>query len=141
MVEMVEVRVGFGFMLSRTEVLARLMVGPVIRHCLQCRMPVPTIRLKKITPASRPVLKECRHPPRRTSVIFFSDGGVGQSEMQKDRRRFGFRGKARLSDCVSEGSVVGLRGKARLHGVWSVCGMLARFPARRPGRESVVVAF
>ena len=29
--------------------------------------------------------------------------------MQKDRRRFGFRGKARLSDCVSEGSVVGLR--------------------------------
>ena len=32
MVEMVEVRVGFGFMLSRTEVLARLMVGPAIRH-------------------------------------------------------------------------------------------------------------
>ena len=29
--------------------------------------------------------------------------------MKKDRRRFGFRGKARLSDCVSEGSVVGLR--------------------------------
>ena len=31
-VEMVEVRMGFGFMLSRTEVLARLMVGPAIRH-------------------------------------------------------------------------------------------------------------
>ena len=31
-VGMVEVRVGFGFMLSRTEVLARLMVGPAIRH-------------------------------------------------------------------------------------------------------------
>ena len=74
MVEMGEVRVGFGFMLSRTEVLARLMVGPVIRHCLQCRMPVPTIRPKEITPASRPVLKECRHPPRRTSVVCFQMG-------------------------------------------------------------------
>ena len=29
--------------------------------------------------------------------------------MKKDRCRFGFRGKARLSDCVSEGSFVGLR--------------------------------
>ena len=122
-------------------------------------MPVPPIRLKKITPASRPVLKECRHPPRRTSVIFFSMEELGGRRCrrtvadlvsegkrgclivcQKVQLR-GSGGKARLSDCVSEGSVVGLRGKARLHGVWSVCGMLARFPARRPGRESVVVAF
>ena len=33
MVEMVEVCVGFGFMLPRTEVLACLMIGPAIRHC------------------------------------------------------------------------------------------------------------
>ena len=71
MVEIVEVRIGFGFMLSRTEVLACLMVGPAIRHCLQCRMPVPTIRPKEITPASRPVPMQCRHPPRRTSVVYF----------------------------------------------------------------------
>ena len=124
LVEMVEVCVGFGFMLPRTEVLARLMVGPVIRHCLQCRMSVPTIRLKKITPASRPVLMQCRHPPPRTSVVFFFDGGVGRSEMKKYRRRFGFRGKARLSDCVSEASVVGLRRESavgwRMERLWHV---------------------
>ena len=35
----------------------------------------------------------------------------------------------------------GSGGKARLGGVWSVCGMLARFTARGDGRESAVVAF
>ena len=44
--------------------------------------------------------------------------------MKKYRRRFGFRGKARLSDCVSEASVVGLRRESavgrRMERLWHV---------------------
>ena len=44
--------------------------------------------------------------------------------MKKDRRRFGFRGKVRLSDCVSEASVVGLRRESavgrRMERLWHV---------------------
>ena len=109
MVEMVEVRVGSGFMLSRTEVLARLMVGPAIRHWRAVPNASPAHQAQRDHSRFKAGAYAMPSPASSDVCCIFSDGGVGRSEMKKDRRRFGFRGKARLSDCVSEGSVEGLR--------------------------------
>ena len=109
MVEMVEVRVGFGFMLSRTEVLACLMGGTGIRHCSPVSNGLPDHQAQRDHSRFKAGAYAMPSPASSDVCCVFPDGGVGRSEMKKDRRRFGFRGKARLSDCVSEGSVEGLR--------------------------------
>lgn len=60
-----------GFMLPRTEVLACLMIGPAIRHCKQCRMPVPPIRPKELRPLRGQELMDCRLPHIVTVLCTF----------------------------------------------------------------------
>ena len=64
--------------------------------------------------------------------------------MKKDRRRFGFIGKARLSDCVSEGSVVGLRRESavgrRVERLWHA-GALSGTKARAGKRSGSLLSW
>ena len=109
MVEMGEVRVGFGFMLSRTEVLARLMVGPAIRHWRAVPNASPAHQAPKDHSRFKVGAYAMPSPASSDVCCIFSDGGVGRSEMKKDRRRFGFRGKARLDGVwkrLSQGSAL-----------------------------------
>ena len=124
-------------------------------------MPVPPIRPKEITPASRSVLMQCRHPPRRTSVVYFrmeelggrrsrrtvadlaSEGKRGCLIVCQKVQLWGSGGKARLSDCVSEGLVEGLRRESavgrRVERLWHA-GALSGTKARAGKRSGSLLS-
>ena len=61
----------FGFISTRTEVLACQMDGPAIRHCKQCRLPVPPIRPKGLRPLRGKELMDRRLPHIGTALCTF----------------------------------------------------------------------